>query len=530
MFSSIIWVILFIGVLIVFHEFGHLVAAKLSHIQVEVFSVGFGPVILKKKIGETEYRLSAIPLGGFIKMVGEEEKAGPKPAPSDGGRLGQHTVPAPTGGYMNKPLGVRVAVIAAGPVSNLILGLLLYMIQFGSFGIVETPPVVNATRDSYAYQSGLRPGDTIVAVAGDTIKTFQALQAALTRKAGTAVPLKVHRSSGRLDIDYEVPAAMGLSYLPAVVGMVDSGSPAADTRLQPGDTIVSFGGKEVAKWDDFVAAVQSIGPNPTAITWRRAGAELRDSVTPQIIKINGRPIPRVGVMVDLSWDIEHYAPPVVGRVNGRSPGSKLGLRKGDQLVSVDGDSIVTWSDYIAATSTMGGRKVLLAWLRAGRVLSESVVVSSKPFKFSRDGLGLLPGLPHRRLSALGVVGESFRQSVYVVYMTFEVLRRAVSGDRKAREGVGGPIGVATIAYEGTSWGVELFMSLLALLSINLFFVNLLPIPVLDGGRIVLDCIAGIRRRNLTEKELNWAAGIGWAMIGALVVFTVFNDILKLLRK
>ena len=86
MVSSIIWVILFISILIIFHEFGHLVVARLSHIPVEVFSVGFGPVILKKKIGETEYRLSIIPLGGFIKMVGEEEKAGPKP---------EQTVPAP---------------------------------------------------------------------------------------------------------------------------------------------------------------------------------------------------------------------------------------------------------------------------------------------------------------------------------------------------------------------------------------------------------------------------------------------------
>jgi regulator of sigma E protease len=196
----------------------------------------------------------------------------------------------------------------------------------------------------------------------------------------------------------------------------------------------------------------------------------------------------------------------------------------------DGDSITTWSDYMTSTSTLGGRKILLTWLRAGKVRSESVVVSGQPFKFSRDGLGIMPGLPHRRLSAPGVVGESFRQSAYVVYMTFEVLRRAVSGDREAREGVGGPIGVATIAYEGTSWGVELFMSLLALLSINLFFVNLLPVPVLDGGRILLDCIAGIRRRKLTEREQNWAAGIGWAMIGALVLFTIFNDVLKLIRK
>jgi len=134
MFSSIVLVVLFIGILIIFHEFGHLIAAKLSRIPVEVFSVGFGPVILKKKLGETEYRLSAIPLGGFIKMVGEEEKAGPAPA---------QPAPAPTGGYMDKPLGVKVAVIASGPVSNLVLGFLILLVLYAAFGLPCTAPVIS---------------------------------------------------------------------------------------------------------------------------------------------------------------------------------------------------------------------------------------------------------------------------------------------------------------------------------------------------------------------------------------------------
>src|SRR5512136_701605 len=153
MFSSIVWVILFIGILIIFHEFGHLVAAKISNIPVEVFSVGFGPVILKKKIGETEYRLSAIPLGGFIKMVGEEEKAGPAP---------EKPVPAPTGGYMDKPLGVKVAVIAAGPVSNLVLGFLMLLVMYLSFGIKYVYPVVEPLPNSAAAALGLQSGDIIV--------------------------------------------------------------------------------------------------------------------------------------------------------------------------------------------------------------------------------------------------------------------------------------------------------------------------------------------------------------------------------
>jgi regulator of sigma E protease len=175
MFSSIIWVILFIGILIVFHEFGHLVAAKLSHIPVEVFSVGFGPVILKKKIGETEYRLSAVPLGGFIKMVGEEEIAGPAP---------KQPIPAPTGGYMDKPLGIKVAVIAAGPVSNFVLGFLILLVLFVVFGQPYTAPVVSLNEKSAAFAAGLRPGDVVVAVNGETIPSFDDLDAKLQENAG----------------------------------------------------------------------------------------------------------------------------------------------------------------------------------------------------------------------------------------------------------------------------------------------------------------------------------------------------------
>jgi regulator of sigma E protease len=118
----------------------------------------------------------------------------------------------------------------------------------------------------------------------------------------------------------------------------------------------------------------------------------------------------------------------------------------------------------------------------------------------------------------------------VTVQTYVVLYKSLTVKHFARKALGGPIMVARIAYEGASWGWDYFLLLFAILSINLFVVNLIPVPVMDGGRIVLDCIAGIRRRNLTDKELNWAAGIGWAMIGALVVFTIFNDILKLIHK
>jgi len=146
------------------------------------------------------------------------------------------------------------------------------------------------------------------------------------------------------------------------------------------------------------------------------------------------------------------------------------------------------------------------------------------------GIGVSARIPHRKLSLPQAVGEAASKITTVTAQTYVVLYKAVTVRNFAKKALGGPIMVARIAYEGASWGWEYFLLLFAILSVNLFVVNLLPVPVLDGGRLVLDCISSIRRRNLTEKELNWAAGVGWVMIGALVVFTVFNDIMRLIRR
>jgi regulator of sigma E protease len=535
MFSSIIWVILFIGILIIFHEFGHLVAAKLSHIPVEVFSVGFGPIILKKKIGETEYRLSAVPLGGFIKMVGEEEKAGPKPTPSDGGRLGQHEVPAPTGGYMDKPLGVKVAVFAAGPVSNFILGIFILFALFAAFGQQYTAPVVSLNEGSAAYDAGLRPGDMVVAVNGETIPSFDDLDAQLQRNADRQVDLKVLRDGQRLDISMTVPRGYIDSFVPPVVGRVFPGAPASATDIRPGDTIVAVAGVPVTTWTHFTELVRRQTTGDYQLSWRHDGVvytdTLRDSITTDAE--TGREINLAGIEVNTDWYVAPRVAAVVGSVRKGGPASKIRMQPGDSIVEFAGLPIKEWTDFTDAVYSRGGQNVPIVWWRAGQTMQGVVAVAKNEEQvIGQPGgsIGISARVPHRKLSLSKAIAEATGKAGTVTAQTFVVLYKAVTVKHFARKALGGPIMVARIAYEGASWGWDYFLLLFAILSINLFVVNLLPVPVLDGGRIVLDCIAGIRRRNLTEKELNWAAGVGWVMIGALVIFTIFNDIMKLIQK
>jgi regulator of sigma E protease len=525
MFSSIILVIVFIGILIVFHEFGHLVAAKLSHIPVEVFSVGFGPVILKKKIGETEYRLSAVPLGGFIKMVGEEEKAGPKP---------EQPVPSPTGGYMDKPLGVKVAVIAAGPVSNLVLGFFLLLVLFAGFGEQYTAPVVSLNDRSAAFVAGLRPGDTVVAVNGETVPSFDAFDAELQKNAGKQVAISLRRAGRRLNIPVSVPLGYIDSLIPAVVGAVMPGMPASATSIAPDDTITAVAGTSVRSWPHFTELVRKQTSGPYELSWRHAGVvhtdTLRDSINTDAQ--TGARINVAGIQVSNDWYIGPQIAAVVGSVRKGGPASKL-LRPGDSIVEFAGLPIREWADFTDAVYSRGGESVPIVWQRAGRTMRGEVAVVDNDEQLMGQkggGIGISAQVPHHRLGLPHSIGEAAAKAGTVTAQTYVVLYKSLTVKHFARKALGGPIMVARIAYEGASWGWDYFLLLFAILSINLFVVNLLPVPVMDGGRIVLDCIAGIRRRNLTDKELNWAAGIGWAMIGALIVFTIFNDILKLIHK
>lgn len=430
MVSSIVLVVVFISALITIHEFGHLVAAKLGGIAVEVFSVGFGPVLLRKRLGGTEYRLSLIPLGGFIKMAGEEGQPGTPPAPGQPG----------SGSYMDKPLGVRVAVIAAGPVSNLILGFLLMLTMYLAFGVKYLSPELETGPGSAAELAGLRTGDLILSAAGDTVTSFEAFEALTERYLGRPIPVAVRRNGERLVFDYTPP--------------VDSP------------------------------------------------------------------------------DVSPLLAPVVDRVRSGGPAARLGLRPGDRLLSVAGRTVTRWDDFVSTVMEHGGERIAISWQRQGTVYSDSVVPAVEKDQMSDERfgqIGVWVRLPKRGLPLHVAAWEAVRRTGFVAGQTFSILAKVVTG-RISTRAIGGPIMVAKVAYEGASWGPEYFLALWALLSVNLFVVNMLPVPVMDGGRILLDLFGAVRRRRLSDKELTWAANVGWVMIGVLIVFTIFNDVLRLVRR
>ncbi len=419
MVTSVLLIGVFVGLLITLHEFGHLLVAKLSHIPVESFSIGFGPVVVKKKVGETEYRLSLIPLGGYIKMMGEEDSS--------------------AGGFSDKPLFTRIAVVAAGPFFNLILGFGIMVGMYLVFGLKYVKPIIYPAVNSNAIMAGLEAGDLVLTAANETIPDFERLERVLERNRGREINLKVLRDSRTILVKYLVPDSLDIEPLvPPVVDRVRSGSPAEKVGLKPGDRIVAIAGIPVKRWAEFVEVVMQNAGNQVEIIYERNGSLFVDSITPATVQ--------------------------------------------DQLTSE----------------------------RFGQI-------------------GVWVRLPKRRVSFLSALGEATKRTGYIIVQTFVIIYKVITRQVSSRV-IGGPIMVAQIAYEGASWGAEYFLALWALLSINLFVVNMLPVPVLDGGRILLDIIAGVRRRRLTSRELAWANNIGWILIGLLIIFTLYNDLLRLIRK
>jgi len=221
---------------------------------------------------------------------------------------------------------------------------------------------------------------------------------------------------------------------------------------------------------------------------------------------------------------------VVGQARSGGPADRAGIRPGDTVLSVADTPVTRWDELVGIINRHPGDTLEIAWRRDGTVSTERVPVGTEKDQLTGNAIGQIGvwvALARRNLPVHAAIWEGAKRSGYIVVQTFVIIWQVITRQIPTRA-IGGPVFVAKVAYEGASWGAEYFIALWALLSINLFVVNLLPIPVLDGGRILLFVFEGVRRRRLTERELTWAMNIGWAIIGLIFVLVLFNDVVRLI--
>ena len=446
-FGSVWWLLVALGVLVTFHEFGHFWAARRCGVKVLRFSIGFGkPLWTHRGKDGTEYVLAAIPLGGYVRMLDEREDDVPAQQ--------LHLA------FNRKPVLQRIAIVAAGPLANLVLafGLLWAMLVIGR---PDYAPVVGQAT-AIAAQAGLQPGDHILAVGDRVTPTWSELVMALNVDALDRQPvtLSLRRANGRLvqrtlplqnlpaSVD-ELRALSGIGLiprhllLPALVGSVREGSPAWGV-LAEGDRITAIDSHPVVSFEDIAPLV-----------------------------------------------------------------AKLGARGGPGMVEVERDG-----ERLALELTprrMQGNDGQPHWILG--------VTNAAPVEPPHDAV--------LKLGLLAAVPAAVQETGYQAKQIVDMVMRAVSGKVSVQNTVSGPITIARAANDFASRGPAWFLNFLALLSVSLALINLLPIPVLDGGHLLYYLIELTIRRPLGERAMAVGQYLGLAMIAGLMGLAFYNDILHL---
>lgn len=444
--------IVVLGVLIFVHELGHFLAAKSVGIAVVRFSFGLGsPTPLRMRRGETEYCVSWIPLGGYVKMAGLEEDgtAGKLEGPADGGAWPVERT------FDGKPLWARVWVISAGVLMNALFAVVVFACLAGAYGVREDRTTTVGSVDTLGLPlgawalKGLRPGDRILRINGDSMAGWRDVQAALYTAADSRIRIEV---AGRAEpVLLEVPASerearaeIANALFPwrsPVIGEVTPGLPAAAAGVQSGDSVVRLDAVPVETWEQLVRLVESSADRAVTLVVRRGAGEISLTVTPRATTVRD-PLTRVARTV-----------------------GKIGV--GPQLP------------------------------------------------------------PLRRYGALGAVGQGFVQAADAAGLVLFTLKGLVLGRISPRE-IGGPILVGQLSGQVARAGLEYFLSFMALFSMNLAILNLLPIPVLDGGHLVFLAIEAVRKKPVSDEQRARWTQIGFAVLVAIMLLALANDVLRLI--
>jgi regulator of sigma E protease len=442
--------LLLLGPLITLHELGHYLVGRWFGVKADAFSVGFGKEIagFTDRRG-TRWKLAALPLGGYVQFAGDMNPA------SQPSREWLDLPPEERAlTFQSKPLWQRALIVAAGPLTNLLLAVLIIAGFAMAFGRpVGVPEVAGFAPQSDARAAGVALGDTIVAIDGDPVESFSEVPERVAIRGGRTVSLTVERNGQRL----EIPVRLRQQVFQDEFG----------NRSQGADLGV-----------DFVVAK-------------------------------------------------------VGGILKGSPAANAGIEVGDIILAVNGNKVSGFEELADVLARLPGKTVAVSVMRQGRTLALPVRLDSVPAR-TADGktiqvgrLGVEAGYGKIvRVGPFEALAIGWQQSLDTVKMEAAGLGQILTGNRPVRE-LGGPLKIAKFSGEQLSLGWRSFVGFVALISINLAFINLLPIPALDGGHLAFYAAEAVRRKPVSPRSQEWAFRTGIAFVVALMLFVTINDIVSL---
>ena len=450
-FSTILAFVVALGLLIVFHEFGHYLVARWCGVKVLRFSIGFGQPLLQKRWGkdETEWVVAAIPLGGYVKMLDEREG---EVAPEDLKRS-----------FNRKPVVHRFAIVAAGPVANFLLAILLYWLLF----------------------------------------------------------------------------MLGVSGMKPMLGPVIPATPAAFANFETGETITKIEAEpvatwQVARWPLFSHAVEK-APSVRVVTLSKHGETAWHQMDFSRIHaddLDADFLKKIGLSI--------YQPamkPIVGQVIPDSAGSRAGLQAGDEILAVNGKKITLWEELVQQIRTSPGILLTLDVQRGNAAMAIEVIPDTHTEDREKIGrIGIAPQIDQNELQKLLVeisyppgtaivraIDKTWETSVFTLQMLWKMMAGEVSW-----KNVSGPITIADYAGKSAQMGFSSYLAFLALISISLGVLNLLPIPMLDGGHLMYYVVEIVKGSPLSVRATEIGQQVGMLLLFTLMAFAIYNDVSRLI--
>ncbi len=417
--------VIVLGFLIFAHEAGHFLIAKLFRVRVLVFSFGFGQRLFGFRKGDTDYRVSLIPLGGYVRMAGDNPEENRPNDPDE---------------FLSKPKWQRFLILFAGPFMNLLIAVIFI---------------------------------AVISIAGTET---------LIRRP--------------------------------VIGEVTPGKPAARAGLQVGDRIVAVNGEPIRNFDDLRMAIVMHAGSPLRVDYVRNGVRHTTVMTPERENTDLGPIGRAGIG---SW-----IDAIVGRVKPDSPAMKAGLRTGDRIAAANGRPVSQLTDLDPAFNEAKGGPITLDVVR-GTTRFQTLLPAAKPDP-QDPYRGFIPPTEIHKLALIPALQESVEQNWKMTGYVFVTIGKLLRGRGSVKE-LSGPITIARFSGEMLRRGWMELVIFMAMISLNLGIINFLPIPVLDGGHIMILLVEGVTGRDLSIRVKERIQQLGFAVLAALMIVVLYNDVI-----
>jgi len=557
LFSSIqgiILAILALGFLIFIHELGHFLAAKRSGIRVEKFSIGFGPSLIGFTRGETEYCISLVPFGGYVKMAGENPEERPE---------GEHYIVAednPTGEFPTAPVRHRIFVAVAGPAMNILLGTVLFslvyiiglnansvriveMLTDEPIGKSEQPTQIGlVAEDGPAKAGGIEPGDTIISINGRQIRSWQDFNMRiLTNKPEKELEIVVSRD-GQQKTLYVTPASYNRKGIGRVgqikvsalqeimVGAVEEGSSAANVGIRSGDLIEKINGKDIYHVPEFGSPIWQI-PDWLGKAHQEFYRQIKES--PEIVLEVKRGEESLAFNLPIGWTNSVI-------VEEESEAEQAGIQTGDQIVGVNGESIENFELHprlYELAQTQPNQAIEINLRRNGEQVSAMLTpqiiddenqldLRGLHWKMSLSGLEFtVPPTIIPTYNLIEAMGKGVTTNWLIFKNITRMLQRLVTREVSPKF-LSGPIGIVDITRKVIQIGFTSFLFFVGFISVNLAIINLLPIPIADGGLILFFVLEKLRGKPLSLRKQILIQQVSIVLIIGLFLYITWFDILR----